>query len=119
MDCSTLISQCMWIGAGAGVPFVAETQRLAYNAIRVAPEDRLPGDVLVRYRSRNDSPDGRHNHVAMFIGEDTGGQPWLIESRSPYGVRARRVDAINEEAVSGGFYPTRLVCLSIRMMCFA
>ena len=99
IDCSTLVSQCVWIGAGAATPFVAETQRLAYNALSIPAENRLPGDVLVRYPSRAQSPDGRHNHVALFVGEDQSDRAWLIESRAPVGVRARPVD---EEDAEGG-----------------
>lgn len=92
IDCSTLVSQAHWEGAAVATPFVAETQRIAYNAWDVADGDWLPADILVRYPSREVSPGGRHNHVAIFIGSDSQGERWIIESRAPHGVRALPVD---------------------------
>jgi hypothetical protein len=88
IDCSTLVSQSHWSGAAVGVPFVAETQRLAYNARTITSSTWLPGDVLVRYPSSVDSPNRRHNHVALFAGSDRSGVEWAIESKAPLGVRA-------------------------------
>jgi hypothetical protein len=100
IDCSTLISQSHWDGAAVAIPFVAETQRIAYNASDVLGSSRwLPGDVLVRYASREASPSGRHNHVALYAGRDADGERWMIESKAPYGVRAVPVD---HEAIRGG-----------------
>jgi hypothetical protein len=110
IDCSTLVSQSHWEGAAVGTPFVAETQRTAYNAADV-PEGRwLPGDVLVRYRPHELSPLRRHNHVALFAGRDPHGAAWMIESREPFGVRAVLVD---DAAADGGArrflpHPTRV-----------
>jgi hypothetical protein len=98
IDCSTLISQAHWEGAAVATPFVAETQRVAYNAVDVS-DAWLPGDVLVRYPSRTASPGGRHNHVALFAGRDSDGVSWMVESRDAFGVRALHVDA---EASRGG-----------------
>lgn len=99
IDCSTLVSQSLWIGAGVGVPFIAETQRLAYSAVEVHCDGWLPGDVLVRYPSPAASPRKRHNHVGLYLGSDTSGTDWLLESRRPAGVRARPLYA---EAALGG-----------------
>jgi hypothetical protein len=109
IDCSTLISQSHWDGAAIATPFVAETQRIAYNASDVPDGQWLPGDVLVRYPSRELSPGGRHNHVALYLGRDASGATWMIESREPQGVRALGVD---DRAADGGVrrflpHPTR------------
>src|SRR4051812_24507907 len=47
IDCSSLVSQSHWLGAAIGMPFIAETQRLAYSGIDVARNELRPGDVLV------------------------------------------------------------------------
>lgn len=99
IDCSTLVSQSLWTGAAVAAPFIAETQRLAYSASTVAAGEWLPGDVLVRYPSREESPDGRHNHVGLYLGKDTGGTAWVMESREPAGVRAL---PLYDEAALGG-----------------
>jgi hypothetical protein len=102
IDCSSLVSQSTWFGAALGTPFVAETQRIAYNATHIDPtavDDWLPGDVLVRHPSSDEAPGGRHNHVALFAGRDAGGRPWLVESLESSGVRAVSVD---DGATGGG-----------------
>lgn len=99
IDCSTLVSQSLWMGAAVAAPFIAETQRLAYSGSTVAAGEWLPGDVLVRYPSREESPDGRHNHVGLYLGNDTGGTAWVMESREPTGVRTL---PLYDEAALGG-----------------
>lgn len=90
IDCSTLASQAHWAGAAVGIPFVAETQRLAYSAKAVKPSGILPSDLLVRYPSREASPDGRHNHVVLYLGEHPRAGHWVIEaSETGNGVRTR------------------------------
>lgn len=88
IDCSTLVSQSLWTGAAVAAPFIAETQRVAYSATAVAQGGWLPGDVLIRYPSREASPDNHHNHVGLYLGPDTSGTEWILESRRPGGVRA-------------------------------
>lgn len=86
VDCSTLVSQAHWIGGGVQTPFIAETQRLAANGTPLALKDILPGDLLFAYASKHASPDGKHNHVAMYVGPDEYGTDWVIESRPGSGV---------------------------------
>lgn len=93
VDCSTLVSQAHWNGAGIGVPFVAETQRNAYSALTIVPEKREPSDVLVTYPSRKMAPEGRHNHVVMYLGRHPELGEWVIESAaSAGGVRVRPLE---------------------------
>jgi hypothetical protein len=100
IDCSTLVSQAHWDGAGVGVPFVAETQRRAYNALAIAPEDRAPSDVLVAYPTKTMAPDKRHNHVVMYLGRHPYFGEWVIESAaSADGVRVR---PLKEADANGG-----------------
>lgn len=86
IDCSSLVSQSHWTGAGIQTPFIAETQRHASNARVVEPADLLPGDAIYAYRSKSEAPGGRHNHVALFLGTDQMGEPWAVESREETGV---------------------------------
>jgi hypothetical protein len=86
MDCSTVVSQAHWDGAGIQTPFIAETQRLATNAVDVAWADLLPGDSIFIYPSRAQAPGGRHNHVVLYLGPDDRGTPWTIESSTTRGV---------------------------------
>jgi len=98
IDCSTLVSQSLWVGAGVAAPFIAETQRKAYSALAVEG-GRLPGDVLIRFPSLAESSDARHNHVSMYLGPDSAGTEWIAESRRPEGVRAL---PLYPEAALGG-----------------
>lgn len=100
VDCSTLISQAHWNGAGIGVPFVAETQRRAYSALAIMPEDRTPSDVLVAYPTRAMAPDGRHNHVVMYLGRHPQLGEWVIESAASAG--GVRVRPLKETDSNGG-----------------
>ena len=86
VDCSTLVSQSHWIGAAVQVPFIAENQRLSATARAIEFEDLMVGDVLVAYESSGHSPLRRHNHVVLYLGEDSRGEPWCIESKEPHGV---------------------------------
>jgi cell wall-associated NlpC family hydrolase len=85
IDCSTVVSQAHWTGAGIQTPFIAESQRRARNASTVEMDDLLPGDAIYAYRSREESPGGRHNHVGLFLGDDEDGKAWVIESREETG----------------------------------
>lgn len=90
VDCSTLTSQAHWSGAGLGIPFVAETQRIARSGQDVSVETMLPSDVLVRHGTQPpDQPRRRHNHVVLFLGEHPQRGPWVVESAEGIGVRAR------------------------------
>jgi hypothetical protein len=93
VDCSTLVSQAHWEGALIGVPFTAEGQRKAASGLSIrSVEEALPGDVLVKYPSLEDSPDKQWNHVGIYLGCDTAGSRWLIESAGGVGVRLSRVE---------------------------
>jgi Peptidase family M23 len=86
IDCSTIVSQAHWEGAAVQTPFIAETQRLAPSATPVASLDEImPGDIFIAYPSRETSPGGRHNHVAMFLCGDPNGEAWAIEAREATG----------------------------------
>jgi hypothetical protein len=94
IDCSTVVSQAHWTGAAIQTPFIAETQRLATNAIAVSYDEMLPGDAIYAYPSRRDSPGGRHNHVALYLGKDQHGIPWVLESREETGASLVELNAI-------------------------
>jgi hypothetical protein len=94
IDCSTLVSQSHWSGAAIQTPFIAETQRRASNAQVIESVDLLPGDAIYSYPSKEESPGGRHNHVALFLGGDQHGTPWVIESREEEGVILGRLDEV-------------------------
>lgn len=85
VDCSTVVSQAHWVGAGIQTPFIAESQRTAVNSYAVQPKDLLPGDAIFAYPGRKFSPGGRHNHVVLFLGYDDNRIPWAIESREDHG----------------------------------
>jgi hypothetical protein len=85
IDCSTVVSQSHWVGAGIQTPFIAESQRTAANSFAVDPKDLLPGDAIYAYPGRKFSPGGRHNHVVLFLGHDDNHVPWAIESREDHG----------------------------------
>ena len=95
VDCSSLVSQAHWLGAAIGMPFIAETQRIAYSGTDVAAGDLRPGDVLVRYPSRAASPGGRHNHVVLHLGEHPELGPSVIESAPEVGVRVRPLNGFH------------------------
>lgn len=110
IDCSTLVSQAHWNGAGIGLPFVAETQRRAYSAVAVAAEARMPSDVLVAYPTKEMSPDGRHNHVVMYLGRHPQLGEWVIESAAAAGgVRVRPLKNVDSNGGVRRFlpFPTR------------
>jgi hypothetical protein len=94
IDCSTLVSQSHWVGAAIQTPFIAETQRRASNAMIVEPADLLPGDAIYSYPSKDEAPGGRHNHVALFLGNDQEERPWAIESREETGVALIRLQDV-------------------------
>lgn len=96
VDCSTLVSQAHWNGAGIGIPFVAETQRRAYSATTIRSNQRAPSDVLVRYPSKEMAPDGRHNHVVLYLGRHPQLGEWVIES-APHanGVQVRPLQDVD------------------------
>lgn len=52
-----------------------------------------------RYPSREESPDGRRNHVGLYLGNDTDGTAWVKESREPTSVRTL---PLYDEAALGG-----------------
>lgn len=91
IDCSTLTSQSIWMGAAIGVPFTAEGQRVAETGHRIPLSELLPGDVLVKYSSLADAPGANFNHVGLFLGYADGHIGWLIESAGGVGVRLNRV----------------------------
>ena len=100
IDCSTLTSQSHWEGALIGIPFIADSQRKAESGLSIdGIENAKPADVLVRYRSIDDAPDRKFNHVGLYLGKDLAGQPWLIESRGGQGVILTRAE---EFPVEGG-----------------
>lgn len=100
VDCSTLVSQAHWSGAAIGVPFVAETQRRAYSGLTIAPEERIPSDVFVAYPTKEMAPDGRHNHVVMYLGRHPQLGEWVIESAASAG--GVRVRPLKESDSDGG-----------------
>lgn len=86
LDCSTLVSQSMWVGAGVRTPFRAEMQRTDPLARAVNWTALTYGDLAFRYESAADSPGGSHNHVAMYVGTDRAGDRWCVESSETRGV---------------------------------
>jgi hypothetical protein len=87
IDCSTLTSQAHWIGAQIGIPFIAEGQRTASSGETIDGYDHAePGDVVICFPSVSASPDGKHNHVGIFLGRDGKGQGYVIEARGGKGV---------------------------------
>jgi hypothetical protein len=106
VDCSTLVSQAHWNGAGIGVPFVAETQRRAYSALAIAPEERTPSDVLIAYPTKAMAPDGRHNHVVMYLGRHPQLGEWVIEAAvSADGVQVRPLKETDSDGGVRRFLP--------------
>ena len=87
IDCSTLTSQSHWLGAQVGIPFVADSQRVAASGLVIADvAHSIPGDIWIRYPSAKASPDGQFNHVGIYLGIDDKGDGWVIESRGGVGV---------------------------------
>jgi hypothetical protein len=99
IDCSTLTSQAHWIGAAIGIPFIAETQRTASSGTPINASDSRSGDIWIRYPTTEASPDGLFNHVGLFMGRSSRGEPWIVESRGSEGVRLTRAE---EFAPNGG-----------------
>lgn len=98
VDCSTLTSQAHWEGALIGIPFIADSQRLAKSGVTVGSTDELiPGDVLAKYSSVGASPDKKWNHVGLYLGKDDMGEQWLIESIGKIGVRISRVEEFDPQ----------------------
>jgi hypothetical protein len=87
IDCSTLTSQSHWLGAQVGIPFVADSQRVAASGHVITDVmESVPGDIWIRYASARESPDGQFNHVGIYLGIDDNGDGWVIESRGGVGV---------------------------------
>jgi cell wall-associated NlpC family hydrolase len=87
IDCSTLTSQSHWIGAQIGIPFIADSQRVAKSGVLIEnPNLSKPGDIWVRFSSVHLSPDGEFNHVGIYLGKDKSGNGWVIEARGGAGV---------------------------------
>lgn len=106
IDCSTVVSQAHWIGGAVRVPFIAESQRLADNAIQVdSLADVVPADVFVAHSSVAAAPGGRHNHVALFLGWDVEGEGWAIEAREAVGVRIIRLEDVQHDGGIRRFCP--------------
>lgn len=105
IDCSTLVSQSHWIGAGVQTPFVAESQRLAVNGLQVGWDELVPGDCIYAYRDRQSSPGGRHNHVALYVGTDRTGEPWAVESLDPSGVHFLPLERVRDAGGIRRFCP--------------
>ncbi len=100
IDCSTLISQAYWLGAGIRLPFRADDQLRSPMAESVNAADLLPGDLVFAYPSASESFNGRHNHVAMALGKDGWGEDWVIESSDPDGAHYAR---LAHARLGGGF----------------
>jgi hypothetical protein len=95
IDCSTLVSQSHWTGAAVQMPFIAETQRTAVNGYFVDRSDLVPGDCIYAYPTKDEAPDGKHNHVVLFIGADETGELWAIESRPESGVALIELNSVS------------------------
>jgi len=106
IDCSTLVSQSHWEGALIGVPFTAESQRKASSGKVISSmAEALPADVLVKYPSVSESPDGQWNHVGLYLGRDTSGIEWVVESVSGAGVRLTRAADFDPQGGIRRFVP--------------
>jgi Peptidase family M23/NlpC/P60 family len=115
VDCSTLTSQSYWEGALIGIPFIADSQRQAKSGTAVGSmEELIPGDVLVKYPSVDESPDKKWNHVGLYLGRDVAGGQWLIESTGKTGVRISRVEEFDPQGGIKRFTLTREVIHSLR-----
>jgi murein DD-endopeptidase MepM/ murein hydrolase activator NlpD len=106
IDCSTIVSQAHWEGAAVQTPFIAETQRLAPSATAIASLDEImPGDILIAYPSKEASPGGRHNHVALFLCGDPSGEAWAIEAREETGTMIIGLGTISHDGGIRRFCP--------------
>lgn len=92
IDCSTLVSQSLWMSTFQSCPLTAERLRTAANGKIVSEPDVLPGDVAIKYESLEHSPDSLHNHVAIVVGNDVSGRLILCEASE-----GRRVRLIHSE----------------------
>lgn len=106
IDCSTVVSQSHWIGAAIQTPFIAESQRIASNALPVEPDEMIAGDAVYAYQTKAASPKGRHNHVVLYLGCDDEAAPWFIESSEETGAVLIRRESV---AFGGGI---RRFCLN-------
>lgn len=98
VDCSTLVSQSYWEGAAIGIPFIAESQRKATTGKTIeSTQEMIPADVLVKHPSLEECPDKTYNHVGLYLGRDTTGEQWLIESVGSVGVRLSTVRVFNAQ----------------------
>lgn len=87
IDCSTLTSQAHWTGAQIGIPFIADSQRVARSGQAISDMAQVrPGDVVARYAASELSPDGMHNHVGIYLGSDEHGEEFVIEAKGDSGV---------------------------------
>ena len=100
VDCSTLTSQSYWEGAQIGIPFIAESQRIAADGVPVTKEEALPADIVVRFSGLDASPDKTYNHVGLVLGKDTNGTTYVIESNSKEGCVISTLEKFNPQ---GGF----------------
>jgi hypothetical protein len=108
VDCSTVVSQAHWVGAAVQTPFIAESQRIATNGIAVDLDDLLPGDAIFAYSSLDHEPDRHHNHVALYLGSCSDGQPWVIESREGAGVVLSNLSEVRVDGGARRFCPNPL-----------
>lgn len=99
IDCSTLTSQSYWEGAMLGIPFTADRQRSAPDAIDIDATSILPADIVVKYPSLQASPDKTYNHVGLFLGR-ADNVDYVIESNSKEGCV---ISTLEEFGPNGGF----------------
>ena len=99
IDCSTLTSQALWLGAAIGIPFVADNQRTAASGKTILSlGEMIPGDVVIKYPSLEEAlPEKKWNHVGLYLGRDNQGCQWLIESASKTGACLSRVMDFNPQ----------------------
>lgn len=109
IDCSTLVSQSHWIGAAVQVPFIADSQLRATNAKIVDIGDVIPGDAIFAYKNGRESPGGRHNHVALYMGTDPVGRGWAAECREERGARLVELRSLSFGGGVRRFAPNPLV----------
>lgn len=100
VDCSTLTSQSYWEGAQIGIPFIAESQRVAADGIPVTKEEALPADIVVRFAGLEASPDKTYNHVGLILGRGSNGTTYVIESNSKEGCVISTLEKFDPQ---GGF----------------
>lgn len=83
VDCSTLVSQAHWEGAGLIVPFVAENQRRAVSGVRIDVRSATLGDVVIFYDGTQ--PQRPHNHSCL-VTDRHGDWMEVVEARPDAGV---------------------------------